>query len=67
MGGCDVVMGMEWLHILGLVAMDFKELHVIFNKNGLQYTLKGIQIPPPKSLALIIWKSSIRRVTLELL
>ena len=28
MGGCDIVLGGKWLHILGLVTMDFKELYL---------------------------------------
>ena len=32
MGGCDVVLGVEWLHTLGLVTMDSKELYLIFTQ-----------------------------------
>jgi len=27
MGGCDIVLGEKWLHTLGPVNMDFKELY----------------------------------------
>jgi hypothetical protein len=30
MGGCDIVLGVEWLHTLGPVTMDFKELYMCF-------------------------------------
>jgi hypothetical protein len=26
MGGCEIVLGVEWIHILGLITMDFKHL-----------------------------------------
>jgi hypothetical protein len=29
MGGCDVVLGVEWLQYLGLVNMDFKYLGLV--------------------------------------
>jgi hypothetical protein len=31
MGGCDIVLGEEWLRTLGLVIMDFKEIYMSFN------------------------------------
>jgi hypothetical protein len=30
MGGCDIVLGVEWLHTLGPIIMDFKELMMQF-------------------------------------
>ena len=30
MGGCDIVLGVEWLRTLGLITMDFHELYMIF-------------------------------------
>jgi len=30
MGGCDIVLGVEWLHTLGPILMDFKELTMQF-------------------------------------
>jgi hypothetical protein len=30
MGRCDIVMGVEWLHTLGPITMDFKELYMRF-------------------------------------
>ena len=30
MGGCDIVLGVEWLRTLGPILMDFKELTMQF-------------------------------------
>jgi hypothetical protein len=30
MGGCDIVLGVEWLHTLGPITMDFRELYMSF-------------------------------------
>jgi hypothetical protein len=30
MGGCDIVLNVEWLRTLGLILMDFKELTMQF-------------------------------------
>eukprot|EP00253_Pinus_taeda_P027980 PITA_27980 len=30
MGGCDIVLGAEWLHTLGPITMDFQELYMSF-------------------------------------
>jgi hypothetical protein len=30
MGGCDIVLGVEWLRTLGLISMDFRELYMSF-------------------------------------
>jgi hypothetical protein len=30
MGGCDIVLGVEWLRNLGPILMDFKELTMQF-------------------------------------
>jgi hypothetical protein len=34
MGGCDIVLGVEWLHTLGPILMDFKELTMHFKQEG---------------------------------
>ena len=47
MGGCDIMLGEEWLRTLRPVTMDFKELYMRFVKGGHTYTLKGIQDTPP--------------------
>ena len=57
MGGCDIVLGAEWLCTLGPITMDFKELYLRFTHGSHTYTLKGIQEGTSQSLALTIWRS----------
>ena len=45
-GGCDIMLGVEWLRPLGLVTMDFKELYMSIVKDSSTHTLKGIQEGP---------------------
>jgi hypothetical protein len=42
MGGCDIVLGVEWLHTLGPITMDFKDLTMQFQQEGQQYKFQGI-------------------------
>jgi hypothetical protein len=42
MGGCDVVLGAEWIRTLGPILMDFKELTMKFDQEGQQYKFQGI-------------------------
>jgi hypothetical protein len=44
MGGCDIVLGVEWLHTLGPILMDFKALTMKFTQEGQQYQFQGIKI-----------------------
>jgi hypothetical protein len=48
MGGCDVVLGEEWLCTLGPITMDFKDLYMRFTKEGHKHTLKGITSGSPE-------------------
>jgi hypothetical protein len=48
MGGCDIVLGEEWLCMLGPVTMDFKELYMSFTKEGHVHTLRGLQAGSPE-------------------
>ena len=50
LGGCDVVLGTQWLHTLGPILWDFAELWMQFSINGTKHTLRGLQ---PRSLSLI--------------
>jgi hypothetical protein len=47
MGGCNIVLGVEWLHTLGPITMEFKELTMYFQQDGQQYHFQGItnQVP----------------------
>ena len=49
MGGCGVVLGVEWLHTLGPITMDVKYLYLIFIQYSHTHTLKGIQASSHKS------------------
>jgi hypothetical protein len=51
MGCYDVVMGVEWLHILGLITMDIKELYMSINKEDHKHTLKGLYASSPKIIS----------------
>jgi len=43
MGGCDIVLGVQWLHTLSLITMDFQELYMSFKKNDHMHTLSEFQ------------------------
>ena len=51
MGGCDIVMGVEWLCTLGPVTIDFKELYLSFTQNSHTHLLKGLQASSPKIIS----------------
>jgi hypothetical protein len=42
MGGCDIVLGVEWLCTLGPILMDFKDLTMKFQQEGQKYKFQGI-------------------------
>lgn len=42
LGSCDMVLGIQWLSLLGPISWDFMQLHMEFNLNGKQILLKGI-------------------------
>jgi len=44
MGGCDVVVGVEWLKISIPITMDFKEIYMWFIDEGYKHTLKCLQV-----------------------
>eukprot|EP00253_Pinus_taeda_P027840 PITA_27840 len=47
MGGCDIVLGAEWLRTLGPITMDFQELYMSFKQNRSKHTLRGLQAGAP--------------------
>jgi hypothetical protein len=67
MGGCDIVLGADWLRTLGPILMDFKELTMQFDQEGHRYKLQGITLVHQRSLVLIAWKSCSKKVILALL
>jgi hypothetical protein len=51
MGGCDIVLGAEWLRTLGPILMDFKELTMQFHQEGQQYKFQGIIVGSPEIIS----------------
>jgi len=51
MGGCDIVLGADWLRTLGLILMDFKALTMQFNQEGHQYKFQGITSGSPEVIS----------------
>jgi hypothetical protein len=51
MGGCDIVLGTEWLRTLGPIVMDFKELTMQFDQEGQQYKFQGIIVGSPEIIS----------------
>jgi hypothetical protein len=50
-GGCDIVLGVEWLRTLGPILMDFKALTMQFNQEGHQYKFQGIIASSPEVIS----------------
>jgi hypothetical protein len=51
MGGCDIVLGVDWLRTLGPILMDFKYLTMQFDQEGHQYKFQGITIGSPEIIS----------------
>jgi hypothetical protein len=51
MGGCDIVLGADWLRTLGPILMDFKELTMQFDQEGQQYKFQGITVGSPEIIS----------------
>ena len=43
LGGCDVILGTQWLRTLWPILWDFVELWMQFSVNGKKHTFKGLQ------------------------
>jgi hypothetical protein len=48
MGGYDIVLGVEWLHTVGPILMDFKDLTMQFQQEGQEYKFQGIIVGSPE-------------------
>lgn len=48
LGGCDMVLGIQWLSTLGSVSWDFKKLRMKFMCQGTRVLLKGVPSQKPK-------------------
>jgi hypothetical protein len=42
MGGCDIVLSVEWLHTLDPILVDFKDLTMQFQQEGQHYKFPSI-------------------------
>jgi hypothetical protein len=51
MGGCDIMLGADWIRILGPILMDFKALTMQFDQEGHQYNLQGITSGSPEVIS----------------
>jgi hypothetical protein len=51
MGGCDIVLGADWLRTLGPILMDFKDLTMQFDQEGHRYKFQGINSGSPKIIS----------------
>ena len=45
LGGCDVVLGVDWLRSLGTINWNFAELSMRFIMGGKEITLQGLKAP----------------------
>jgi hypothetical protein len=48
MGGCDIVLGVEWLRTLGPILMDFQNLTMQLDQGGHKYKFQGITTGSPE-------------------
>lgn len=51
MGGCDIVLGAEWLYTLNPITMDFQELYMRFKQNDHTHTFRGLQAGAPSIIS----------------
>jgi hypothetical protein len=51
MGGCDIVLGADWLRTLGPILMDFKALTIQFDQEGHQYKFQSIIVGSPEVIS----------------
>jgi hypothetical protein len=51
MGGCDIVLGVDWLRTLAPILMDFKDLTMQFDQEGHQYKFQGITTSSPEIIS----------------
>jgi hypothetical protein len=51
MGGCDIVLGSEWLHTLVSITMDFHKLTMQFQQEGQQHQFQGITTRSPEIIS----------------
>ena len=50
-GGCDIVLGADWLRTLGPILMGFKALTMQFDQEAHQYKFQGIIVGSPEIIS----------------
>jgi hypothetical protein len=51
MGGCDIVLGADWLRTLGPILMDFQNITMQFDQGRHQYKFQGITVASPEVIS----------------
>jgi hypothetical protein len=51
MGGCDIMLGVDWIRNLDPILMDFQELTMQFDQEGHQYKFQGITASSPEIIS----------------
>jgi hypothetical protein len=51
MGGCDIVLGADWLRTLGPILMDFQKSTMQFDQGGHKYKFQGITAGSPEIIS----------------
>jgi hypothetical protein len=66
MGGCDIVLGVEWIRNLGPILIDFKELNMKFDQEGQQYKFQGITASSPEIISSHRMETLLKNIILAL-
>lgn len=70
LGGCDVVLGVDWLRSLGSIAWIFSDFTMKFDFRGSEVQLQGIQLPKAtleeEERAPKLYKRSVKGIWLQL-
>eukprot|EP00253_Pinus_taeda_P019183 PITA_19183 len=65
MGGCNIVLGADWLRTLGPITMDFQELYMSFKQNNHTHTLRGLQAGAPSIISSHRMEKLLKRAIME--
>ena len=63
LGGCDVVLGIQWLAELGLILWDSKNLRMKFIVDGRKFALRGATIGPNKLVSIDRIQKDLRHIS----
>lgn len=56
LGGCDMVLGVEWLATLGDIVWNFQELTMKFSHKGQDYSLQGLEETKQKEIGVHVFE-----------